>query len=610
VERAGYAALQIIPSFDGMESRLERGVRGPMTSAGSKGGRLFGDSAGRSLVSSISTHAKHAAFLAAGAFSAAAVAGGALLRSSFAEARESQKVAALTTATIESTGGAANVTAKEVDKLSFALGKKAGVDDELVASGANMLLTFKNIRNEAGKGNKIFDRSLKVTTDLAARMAAASGGELDLKSASIQVGKALNDPIKGITALSRVGVSFTDQQKEQIKTLVEHGDTLKAQKIILRELNSENKGAAESQRTLGDQVEFTWGNIEERLGTSLLPLLDKVERKFLKDGVPAVEHWLDVFQDKGVPALKHFYDRAEPIAEDVLPKLGSVLGTVKDDLVIAAPYAKDLVDAFAGMPDWAKKAIVGGGLTAYAGSKLGLGSLLKGGSGGTGGGVLGLVSKARPLPVFVVNEGFGPNGIPGLPTTTPKGKPGTPSTPLLGAPILPGAFPDVINPSGVSDDELKRQLDFSKTPAGQAAFNRGAHPLTAWVDDLQQKLLNIERHKIQPKFDILGLVEADAKITRLQRKAERPIVMPIVAQLQNSIGELFDFGAGDLTLEDLLAGGPSDTGGSVPHRRSRGNRPSGRVTVNIGSVQPHNYRDFMGQMQQRSQMAQLDGIAR
>jgi hypothetical protein len=413
VQDVGYAALQVIPSFDGFQGKLERGTRGPLSSAGSKGGRVFGDSAGRSMVSAISSHAKHAAFLAAGAFSAAAAGGIVLLRGSFAEARESQKVAALTASTIKATGGAANESAKDIDRLSNAIGKKAAIDDETVASGLNMLLTFKNVRNEVGKGNKIFDKAGQTVTDMAAAMAASSGGEVDLKSASIQVGKALNDPVKGITALSRVGVTFTQQQKDQINAMVAAGDTMGAQKIILRELSSEFGGAAKSQATDADRVAFAWGNAEEKLGTALLPVMKDFNRFLLRDAIPGFEHYVDVFQKKGIPALEHFAKKARPVAEDVLPALGDVLGTVKDDLVIAAPYAKDLVDAFRGMPDWAKKAIVGGGLAAFAGSKLNLGSALTGGK-GAGGGLLGVLSKSKPLPVYVVNGMGGLTGAGGV----------------------------------------------------------------------------------------------------------------------------------------------------------------------------------------------------
>ena len=66
----------------------------------------------------------------------------------------------------------------------------------------------------------------------------------DLQSSIIQIGKALNDPVSGMTALKRVGVSFTEDQREQIKTLQKSGDTLGAQKLILRELATDFGGAA------------------------------------------------------------------------------------------------------------------------------------------------------------------------------------------------------------------------------------------------------------------------------------------------------------------------------------------------------------------------------
>jgi hypothetical protein len=150
------------------------------------------------------------------------------------EARESQKVSALTEQVIKSTGGAANVSAKQIGNLSSAISNKVGIDDEAIASGQNMLLTFKGIRDETGKGNKIFDQASRTMVDMAASMAAASGGQVDFKSSAIQLGKALNDPIKGITALSRVGVTFDTQQQATIKSLVASGKTMDAQTISLK----------------------------------------------------------------------------------------------------------------------------------------------------------------------------------------------------------------------------------------------------------------------------------------------------------------------------------------------------------------------------------------
>jgi hypothetical protein len=357
-----------------------------------------------------------------------------LLKSSFAEAREAQRIGAVTEARIKSTGKAANLTAKQVGRLSLAIGKKTAIDDESIQSGANWLLTFKNIRNEQGKGNKIFSRALGIATDYAASLAGTNAG-VSLKSASIAVGKALNDPVKGLTALAKAGVTFSEGQIERIKNFVAEGKLLKAQKIELRELQSEFGGTAKAQATMGDRVAFAWGNIQERLGTVLLPMLDRVERWFLKKGVPAIEKWVGVFEKKGIPAINRFVKKARPLAEEVLPALSSILGDVRDVLSDAAPYAVKLVRAFNGMPDWAKKGLAIGGLATFAASKTGVLGALTGSSKGSG--VGGLIAGAKPVPVFVTNAGFGgtgTGGVPGVPTT--GGKPG--GTPVPGLFSLPG----------------------------------------------------------------------------------------------------------------------------------------------------------------------------
>jgi phage-related protein len=187
-----------------------------------------------------------------------------------AEAREAQKVGAVTEQIIRSTGGAANVTAADVGALAGALSAKVGMDDEAIQSGANLLLTFKNVRNEVGEGNDVFNRATAAAADLSA------AGFGDLNGASKQLGKALNDPVAGISALSRSGVTFTDQQKEQIKTLVASGDTLGAQKIILAEVESQVGGTAAASATASEKMGVSFGNFKEAIGTALLPVIDTV----------------------------------------------------------------------------------------------------------------------------------------------------------------------------------------------------------------------------------------------------------------------------------------------------------------------------------------------
>src|SRR5262245_7561012 len=126
--------------------------------------------------------------------------------------------------------------------------------------------------------------------------AALNNGEVSssgLKSSAIQLGKALNDPVKGVTALQRVGVSFTEGQKKQIKALVDSGRTLDAQKIILKELGKEFGGAAKASADPMERLGTIIGNLGERLGTALLPTIDKVAKFLTNTLLPAFSKFLD-----------------------------------------------------------------------------------------------------------------------------------------------------------------------------------------------------------------------------------------------------------------------------------------------------------------------------
>jgi hypothetical protein len=191
------------------------------------------------------------------------------LKKAHQEAREAAKVGRQTNAVLKSTGGAAKVSRKEIEGLAEAISEKAGIDDEAIQSAENLLLTFTKVRNETGRGNKIFSSATQVVTDMSVAL------DQGLKSSTIQVGKALNDPIKGITALSRVGVTFTQQQKDQIKAMVESGNVLGAQKAILKELTVEFGGSAAAQADGLDRLKVTANNLLETLGGPLNTALNK-----------------------------------------------------------------------------------------------------------------------------------------------------------------------------------------------------------------------------------------------------------------------------------------------------------------------------------------------
>ena len=155
----------------------------------------------------------------------------------------------------------------------------SGIDDEAIKSGENMLLTFRDIRNETGKGNKIFDQATRTMLDMSVAL-----GQ-DTTQSAMQLGKALNDPIKGVTALRRVGVQFTEAQQDQIKALIESGHKLEAQKIILRELNKEFGGSARAAgQTLPGKLNIlrnTLLNLAGSIAATLTPAITKLVDKMV-----------------------------------------------------------------------------------------------------------------------------------------------------------------------------------------------------------------------------------------------------------------------------------------------------------------------------------------
>jgi hypothetical protein len=195
-------------------------------------------------------------------------------------------------AVIRATGGAAGVTAEHVMDLAASLHRTTTFGDEATIAGAAVLLTFRSIRNELGEGNAIFDRTIAVGQDLAALM----GG--DLQGAMVMLGKALEEPKVGLTALRRVGVSFDESQRELISTLVESGNTLEAQRIILEGLESQVGGTAQVvARTAGGAMKMAFndlGDAMERIGKVFDPIrirlaqgISELSRRFqqLPDGV-------------------------------------------------------------------------------------------------------------------------------------------------------------------------------------------------------------------------------------------------------------------------------------------------------------------------------------
>lgn len=217
--------------------------------------------------------------LAIGGFNALAGA----VSDGIADARENAKIQAQTAAVIKSTGNAAGVTAEQVAGYATALSAASGASlfgDSQIQESTNLLMTFTNIKSA----------TLEAATAISVDMAQALGGAP--KDSAIQLGKALNDPIKGVTALTRVGVTFSQEQKDMIQALVDTGDVAGAQQVILGELSKEFGGSAAAAAAAdGGWAQFNdrMGEAKEAIGTAILPLLGILAGVLNDTIAPAIE---------------------------------------------------------------------------------------------------------------------------------------------------------------------------------------------------------------------------------------------------------------------------------------------------------------------------------
>lgn len=161
---------------------------------------------------------------------------------------------------IKATGDAAGVTAGDINKMFAGEGNAAQFRD-----AAAQLLTFKSVSKD------VFETTLRLAEDLAV------SGFGTLEGNAVQLGKALEDPVKGLTALTRSGVTFTQTEQNLIKQLVETGDKARAQGIILEAVAGQVGGVANAMEGglagAAEKVDASFRQMRENLGGALLPAL-------------------------------------------------------------------------------------------------------------------------------------------------------------------------------------------------------------------------------------------------------------------------------------------------------------------------------------------------
>ena len=306
-----------------------------------KVGEKAGDEAGKGISKGFGKSIAGIAGLIAGAFSIRAVTN--FAKESIAAAEAVSTANARIDQVAKSTGVFGDETdavTKRIQDFAKAQEMRIAVDDTVIKGVQAQLLTFKDLSSTADETGGVFDRVTMAAFDMAQVVGSAEGNATAL-------GKALENPTKGVAALARNGTTFTDQQLEQIKVLQESGDLLGAQEIILGEVESQYGGLAEASADASDKLALAFGNIKETVGDVLLPIFADL----VTDMLPVIEVLggvlAEVFTDLS-PIISELAGQLPALIESFLPMLpviGELAGIFLDLASRFLPIFVDLIMA-------------------------------------------------------------------------------------------------------------------------------------------------------------------------------------------------------------------------------------------------------------------------
>jgi hypothetical protein len=208
--------------------------------------------------------------------------------------------------------------------------RSTGIDQNAIKATQAKLLTFKEIAITADEVNGNFQRATKAAIDLGA------AGFGTAEENAVSLGKALNDPIKGIGALTRNGITFTASEKERIKVLVESNQVSEAQIMILAAIEAQVGGTAEATANATDRIKVGFSQVTETIGMALLPAFEKVTAFLLEQVFPAFQAYvlpivkqLSAFiQENFAPLLQNVFI---PIVKALLQAWTTVANAVKNN---------------------------------------------------------------------------------------------------------------------------------------------------------------------------------------------------------------------------------------------------------------------------------------
>lgn len=219
--------------------------------------------------------------------------------------------------TIRATGASTWTSVEELDKMAKAYAESTDYSVSEVEKMQSVLLGFRNITGDT------FEEASDAIMDMATVMG------MDLTSAVQTVGKALDDPVKGLDSLRRQGFQFTDEQKAELAQLVKNGEQMKAQKIILDELSTTYGGASKAGQSAFARLQHTMDAFRENLGNKLMPVVNMVMEKMSEsmNKVSSIINSADF--DRFIAIVINVGNKVKSILENISGEIKKVFDSIK-----------------------------------------------------------------------------------------------------------------------------------------------------------------------------------------------------------------------------------------------------------------------------------------
>jgi hypothetical protein len=236
--------------------------------------------------------------------------------------------------TLDIFGDEAGEVSGRIVKLAEAQAKLTGVSRTTIKETSALLLTFKGLAASADETGGTFDRAQKAALDLAAAGFGSATGNAQA------LGKALEDPTKGLTALTRSGVTFTDAEKERIKVLQESNQLGEAQAIVLAAIEGQVGGTAEATANASDKLRESFGVLVDSIALALAPAFEKltdiagkvIERltELWAENGPQVIAFVERAQQRFNRLVEVFRERVVPVLREVIKRVSEFITVIRE----------------------------------------------------------------------------------------------------------------------------------------------------------------------------------------------------------------------------------------------------------------------------------------